>query len=161
MSVPTPEQIRELGDVFADGVRKGIEKELGTKEEKTTNKVGRPLKYKTVEEMQELIDAYFEDRIAKKKPFTITGLAIALDTSRETLMEYEGREKFADTIKRAKQRCENYAEEYLFEGKNQTGAIFALKNYGWKDKTETDHTTGGQPMNVSFLGIPQQQSNQE
>jgi hypothetical protein len=43
------------------------------------NKVGRPLKFKTVEEMQEKIDAYFADCIEKERPFTITGLALALE----------------------------------------------------------------------------------
>lgn len=81
-------------------------------------------------------------------PYTITGLALALDTTRETLLEYEGRvegreqvdEGFADTIKKAKQKCHNYAEQRLFEG-NPAGTIFSLKNnYGWRDKSEVEGT---------------------
>lgn len=79
-------------------------------------------------------------------PYTITGLALALNTTRQTLLEYqgevEGREKadpqFADTIKAAKLRCENFNEQMLFSP-SPTGSIFNLKNnYGWKDKTEQD-----------------------
>lgn len=128
---------------------------------------GRPPKYETVEELQHLITKYFKscweqkidmfgnpifvkDKKGKKtnkkvmiqsKPYTITGLAVALGTSRETLLNYEKKDRFFDTIKRAKQMCHQYAEDYLFFGKNPTGAIFNLKNnYGWKDKTEQEHS---------------------
>lgn len=30
----------------------------------------------------------------------ITGLALALDTTRDTLMDYEGKDEFSDTIKK-------------------------------------------------------------
>jgi len=53
-----------------------------------------------------------------------------------------------------KQRIENYAENRLF-GNNPTGAIFALKNYGWKDKREVEQTghSGGpiQLTNISTM----------
>lgn len=128
---------------------------------------GRPPKYKTVPELENLIEAYFQscwkqkidmfgnpifvkDKRGKKteekvmyqfKPYTITGLALAIGTTRETLIDYEKKDKFSDTIKRAKQMCQGYAEESLYIGKNPTGAIFNLKNnYGWKDKTETEHS---------------------
>jgi len=115
---------------------------------------GRPMKFTDVVELQALIDAYFKGREEMNKPFTITGLALALDTTRETLMDYEKKGEFSDTIKKAKARCENYVEEYLFEGKNQTGAIFALKNYGWKDKSEYDHTSAGKPIPIIPLYVP-------
>ena len=51
-------------------------------------KVGRPLKYETPEELQRLIDEYFEQTPVEKQ--TITGLAIHLDTDRITLCQYEG-----------------------------------------------------------------------
>lgn len=101
---------------------------------------GRPLKYKTVAELQELIDAYFIKCDEKKRPYTITGLALALGTYRQTLCNYEERPEYLDAIKIAKARCENYAEELLLSGGNATGAIFALKNYDWTDKQEIHHT---------------------
>jgi DNA-binding XRE family transcriptional regulator len=89
-----------------------------------------------------------------QKPYTITGLALALDTSRETLIDYENGnrdipeddprydpsvEKFSDTIKRAKLKVQNFAELYLYEGKNVTGAIFNLKNnHNWRDRSEVE-----------------------
>lgn len=117
------------------------------------SKVGRPLKFNNVEELQMAIDSYFiscedpEDNTKYIRPLTITGLANALDTSRETLIEYEDRPEYVDTIKRAKGKIHQYVEEYLFTGKNQTSAIFNLKNnYGWKDKTEQDITSAGKPI---------------
>lgn len=100
---------------------------------------GRPLKFDSVETLKNLIDGYFQDMDDKGKPYTITGLALTLDTTRETLLDYEARDEFSDTIKKAKLKCHNYAEDFLYTGKNATGAIFNLKNnWGWRDKTEID-----------------------
>jgi hypothetical protein len=112
--------------------------------------VGHPLKFLTVEELQERIDAYFEEMERPRnsgdtvwfEPITITGLALALDTSRQTLCNYEKRDEFFDAITRAKLRCENYAERMLYLGKNAAGPIFALKNFDWKDKQTQEHETG-------------------
>lgn len=90
--------------------------------------VGRPLKFSSVKELDNKIDAYFAECEEKGRPKTITGLALALDTTRETLLDYQSKEDFSDTIKRAKLKCENFAEEHLFSGRNVAGAIFNLKN---------------------------------
>ena len=93
------------------------------------------------------------------KPFTITGLALALGTSRATLLDYEKewlssvdenlRQQFSYAIKNAKQKVENYLEEYMHNGKNQTTAIFMAKNnFGWVDRRETDVTSGGEKIVV-------------
>lgn len=98
---------------------------------------GRPPKYTEVEEMQKKIDEYFDDCKSKNRPYTITGLGLALDMSRQDLINYSKKEKFFDTIKKAKMRVENYLEERLINDTSATGIIFNLKNnYGWKDKQE-------------------------
>ena len=88
-------------------------------------------------------DVYVEKLVRKKTnqiPYTITGLALALSTTRDLLIDYEDKEKFSDTIKDAKMRCHNYAELNLF-GSNATGPIFNLKNnYNWRDKTEQENS---------------------
>lgn len=121
---------------------------------------GRPLKFKSVEDLEELIQGYFVDCDQEKKPYTITGLALWLDTSRETLINYEERPEFFDAIKRAKSKCENWIEENALTNKvNPTTAIFNLKNnYGWKDKTEQDITSQGQQLGVVILP-PKQNDN--
>lgn len=104
---------------------------------------GRPLKFKTVEELQSAIDAYFAD--TPKDEWTITGLALALDTYRQTLVNYEHKDEFMDTVKKAKQRIENGYEIDL-KKHGRSGTIFALKNFDWKDKQETDLTSGGEKI---------------
>jgi hypothetical protein len=108
------------------------------------NKVGRPLKFNSREELKEKIEAYFlslkNDKGEYIRPPTVTGLAVALDTNRETLCNYEEKEDYFDTIKEAKSRCEAWVEENALLGKaNATFSIFNLKNnYGWKDKMEQE-----------------------
>lgn len=126
------------------------------------NKVGRPPFYNTAEEIQEKIDAYFEEckgevlydsdgnpmvdkygnviRVGVR-PLTITGLALALGfNSRQALLNYQAREEFYDTIMRAKAKVERYAEERLFDKDGANGAKFSLANNfdGWREKKEIE-----------------------
>lgn len=99
---------------------------------------GRPKKFKSVKELQKKIDAYFVDCEENEEPVTVTGLCIWLDTTRETLMDYQESDEFSDTIKKAKQRIENAYEKRLIKRGN-AGDIFALKQFGWTDKQEIDN----------------------
>lgn len=76
------------------------------------------------------------------KPFTISGLADALDMSRQSLLNYSNKEEFFDTIMRAKRKCEVYAEEMLFDKNSTNGAKFSLANNfeGWKDRQAIEHS---------------------
>lgn len=105
---------------------------------------GRPLKFESAEQIEELAAAYFKE--TPNDEWTITGLALALDTSRRVLVEYEDKELFSNTIKKLKTKIENQYELSLRKH-GRSGDIFGLKNFGWKDKTETDITTGGEPLN--------------
>lgn len=118
--------------------------------------MARPLKYKTVEELQAAIDAYFtacagtplldangEQVLYKGVPVitgahppTVTGMALALGfTGRKQLLDYQGRKTFCNTITRAKARCEEYAEQRLYDRDGANGAQFSLRcNFGWNDK---------------------------
>jgi hypothetical protein len=124
---------------------------------------GRPPKYETPEEMQEIIDAYFEgdaymgEGDAKVFAPTVSGLALALDMSTEALRNYQDKDEFLATIKKAKQKVEVALEQRL-HGQAVTGTIFNLKNnFGWKDKTEQELTgKDGGPIAVSevtFVGV--------
>ena len=117
---------------------------------------GRPPKFKSAEELERKIDEYFKDCdgtpillpdgaplkdkageviLAKRHPPTVTGLALALGfKSRQSLLDYGGKERFADTIARAKLRIEAYAEERLYDRDGQRGAEFNLKyNFRWAE----------------------------
>ena len=110
---------------------------------------GRPVKYTKPEQMQVIIDEYFREREEKGLPFTITGLALALDMTREGLCFYAEKEEFADTIKKAKLRVEGYAEDSVYTSRNPAGAIFVLKNFGWSDTQKLELTgADGGPVEV-------------
>lgn len=122
--------------------------------------MARPLRYKTVAELQASIDEYFKacegkplidedgDLIFDKhgqpviigqKPPTVTGLALALGfTSRQALLNYQAKKQFVDTVTRAKSRCEDYAESRLFDRDGAMGAKFSLSNNfrGWSEKQD-------------------------
>ena len=117
---------------------------------------GRPLKFQGVEELERKIREYFADcdsRIVKqltksgdivevnvKRPYTLSGLAVHLDCSRQTLLNYSRDGQYFDTVARAREKCEHFAEEQLYEG-NDRGAKFCLLNgYGWVDKQEITST---------------------
>ncbi|MCM1338899.1 MAG: DNA-packaging protein [Muribaculaceae bacterium] len=121
-------------------------------------KRGRPRKISNLEELQNKINSYFDncpDYITisafnkstgdfveyKKYTPTMTGLALHLGfTSRKAMYDYEQNSEFCDTIKNARLRIEHEYEKQLYMDKC-TGAIFALKNFGWKDKVENEVTT--------------------
>lgn len=109
--------------------------------------LGKPLKFQTPDDLQKAVDAYFARCKENDEPLTITGLALALDTTRETLMDYEAKDDYSDTIKRAKLKIE-HAYELRNIKRGNAGDIFALKNFGWKDKTENEVNIAG---NVNIM----------
>lgn len=126
---------------------------------------GRPLKFKTSEELAAAIEEYFAycDNKTKEihseklgdmivpdpEPYTMSGLAYALDMERTTLIDYAHRDEFLLTLKKARNRVEADVERRMNSKDTFTpGLIFNLKNNftRWKEKTETDITTGGKPL---------------
>jgi len=111
---------------------------------------GRPLKFKTAEELQEAIDKYFlqEDEWAKKHAkslpiYTMAGLGNAIGLSRQGILEYSTKEDFSDTIKSAKEKVELMVEKRLLNGESPSGHIFNLKNnFNWKDTTQQQQVDG-------------------
>jgi len=118
-------------------------------QKKKKKKVGRPPLYQTPEALQEKINEYFDKGIPVRKVITgppnnrvvslvnvptITGLCLYLGfESREAFYHLEANLKFCYTIKKARTRIEQEYEEQLQCGLG-AGAIFALKNFGWKDE---------------------------
>jgi hypothetical protein len=100
--------------------------------------VGRPAVYNDPGILQATIEEYF----AQEGKKTITGLAYHLGfESRQSFYDYEKHDEFSYIIKRARLKVETMYEEQL-SGTAPTGSIFALKNMGWKDKTETEISGG-------------------
>lgn len=134
---------------------------------------GRPAHFESEEELESKINEYFvyidgdftdiilrdeegnpyTERKYTRRPEqpTITGLAIYLGfESRQSVYDYEKSGEFSYIIKRARLYVEHGYEQALMSEK-PTGAIFALKNMGWSDKQEIDHTTKGQAINGKDL----------
>jgi len=111
---------------------------------------GRPLAFETPEELQEAVDAYFDSPPTRTISanggtvdipiVTMSGLANHLGfADRQSLYDYEKRKEFSCIIKRARLRVEmEYEGNLHFPG--CTGSIFALKNMGWQDKQDLNHT---------------------
>ena len=120
---------------------------------------GRPVKFESPDEMQRVIDSYFENDAyigeGDSRIFapTISGLALALGMSTEALRLYGHKDVFFATVKAAKQRVEVALEQRLY-GQAVTGSIFNLKNnFGWKDKTEHDLSSSDGTMTPNRIEI--------
>lgn len=110
---------------------------------------GRPPMYESADDLMEAVAEYFNNPPKKPKridgelieiPFvSITGLALHLGyESRQSFYDNEKKPEFSYILKRARTFIENHYEFELQNG-NTTGAIFALKQFGWTDKIETDN----------------------
>ena len=137
------------------------------------HKGGRPPKFGSAAELQAKIDQYFEDCkgeplmvdgepyldkhgmpvVIGAHPPTVTGLALALGfKARQSLIDYAGKEQFADTIARAKMRVEEYCEGRLFDRDGQRGAEFSLRyNFRWAQ----DDDSGGEDGGGGVVVIPE------
>jgi hypothetical protein len=101
------------------------------------NNGGRPPVFATPQELMEKVIAYFDHCEKLKIKSTVTGIALYLGfDSRQSFYDYEQKEEFSYITKRAKLAVENG-----YELAGQSIDIFALKNMGWKDKTEVDQNT--------------------
>lgn len=96
---------------------------------------GRPLLFKSAEDLQDKIDAYFDHCETNQKPLTICGLAVFLDCDRRTLVNYSERDEFFPTLDKARAKIEAYAAEQLYRKEQVNGIRFDLQNnFGWKNE---------------------------
>lgn len=129
---------------------------------------GAPPKYENANDLQAAIDDYFNNGVDKRQVVigkgenakvvelpipTISGLAYYLGfESRQSFYDYEKRDGFSYTVKKARLFIEREYEMQLSAG-NTVGAIFALKNMGWMDQQKIDHTTNGKDMPSERVAI--------
>lgn len=100
---------------------------------------GRPPKFETSEQLEKAVDEYIAMTPAKER--TITGLCMWLGfVSKQSLYDYEKKPGFSYPILKARMAIEN-SYELTLRSPSAPGSIFALKNMGWKDKTETAIST--------------------
>jgi hypothetical protein len=99
---------------------------------------GRPPIWDDPEAFAKKVDEYFD---TEKQP-TWSGLALYMGfESRKSLDDYHKKEGFSYPIKKALLKIEAIYESNLSKG-NPAGSIFALKNFGWRDKQEVEQSGG-------------------
>ena len=116
-------------------------------------KTGRPRIFESVEQMQVAIDAYFkrcDETIIKKQhvtgkgvtivetptPYTMAGLARALNMDRKTLNNYAHRDEFFPAITRARDRIHEQNVTHAMVGchDSRIAALNLAANYGYSTK---------------------------
>ena len=99
------------------------------------NNGGCPPTFKDPKELEQKCIDYLNHCIEEKEKPTITGLTLYVGfCSRSSWNDYAKKDEFSYIVKRAKLTIEN-----SYEQNGSTFDIFALKNMGWKDKTEVDN----------------------
>jgi hypothetical protein len=100
--------------------------------------MARPLKFQSVEELEDKINDFFTT--VPFEEWTITGLALHLDCETETIKNYGERDGFSDSVKKAYLKVQNSYERDL-KKYGRSGTIFGLKNFGWKDENFVNQDT--------------------
>lgn len=102
---------------------------------------GRPPKFETPEQMEKAVDEYLANTPVAQ--ITLTGLCMWLGfVSKQSLYDYEKRDGFSYPVLKARLAVEN-SYEITLRTIAAPGSVFALKNMGWKDKTEQDLNISG------------------
>lgn len=119
-------------------------------------RAGRPygtLKYDNIDDLHAGIEAYFADCEKRNAPYTLSGLAYALNIDVSTLRNYGHMELFSDEITRARARCRQYAHEAAYDRDKCRGATFDLSaNYGMSERQQLDlGNADGEPFKIDSV----------
>lgn len=121
-------------------------------EETQINPTGRPPFYTTPEELETMCESYFLECQENKERPTVTGLALFLGyCSKQSIYDNIDKPIFSYPLKKSLLRIENALERKL-ENNSVAGVIFALKNMGWKDKTEVEQS-GNVGLNITGMQV--------
>lgn len=96
---------------------------------------GRPLKFKTPAVLQKKIKAFFELCASTREIPLVEGLALYLNCSVQTILNYEDKDAYAPIIKKAKLRIQQGVMQNGIQGKSppMLVAFIAKNHYGYKD----------------------------
>jgi len=117
------------------------------------NKVGRPLKWEDAEDLEKQIDEFFGIRKKEGLPPTLEGLAYHLNVNRQTILNYEKKDGFAEVIDRAKLKIADIVMSNALIGEyNPTIAIWVSKNhYGYRDKVEQENVNYNREITIADI----------
>lgn len=140
---------------------------------KDKSKAGRKLIFQTPEDLQTAIDAYFKrcdetvimrkhvtgsgvTPVEVKTPYSMAGLAYALDIDRQTLLNYEHRDAFFGIVTRARRKVERQRVEQGLSGCYDTriAALDLASNHGYTTKQEIKGSGTLKVEVVNYGGAP-------
>lgn len=108
---------------------------------KTGRMMGRAPKYETPEAFAEAFESYCLHCDQTEDEPTASGLAWHMGfASRQSVWEYSKKEGYEYIAKRALLFVEKGYEQQMAKGRGDGGVVFALKNFGWSDKQEIEHS---------------------
>lgn len=126
---------------------------------KQLRRYGRPRVFTTPEEMGLAVDRYLNLCISHRTPPTYTGMILALGlSSKLAFRKYREYEGYAEEVDRAELLIEHEYEKRLNTATSATAPIFALKQFGWRDKTEHELTgaNGGPVHSITTTMTPEE-----
>ena len=117
-------------------------------------------KYKTAKALGKKADQYIHACLKGNVPITVTGLVVYLGfATRKSLNDYQTMSpEYAFEVKRALLLVER-AYEMRLHGKSPAGAMFALKQMGWKDTSDVNHLSPDgsmspkSPATINIVGV--------
>lgn len=119
-------------------------------------KPGPKIPFSTPEELEVLINKYFEscfDKEGKRiRPITLEGLAYDIGCDRRTIWEYKKKPEFWPVIKKAIDMAQMSLAEYAMEARNPAGAIWlGCNNYEYVQKKEVNITTETESLSADDI----------
>lgn len=132
------EGITDYEELEAELERNAALAEIPNKKNKLRFGAGATPVFSHPEQMAMVLEAYFND--TDNEEWTLTGIALCVGIKYQSLLQYKDKDpRYEELINRAKLLVHNDYEKALRK-KGRAGDIFALKNLGWKDKTEVENT---------------------
>ncbi|MEM9627804.1 MAG: terminase small subunit [Pseudomonadota bacterium] len=113
--------------------------------------------FSSPDELNELVDGYFEKCADSGSRGSMVGLANHLAVPTRTLRDYRDREGFGEVLEFAKQRIEADRIDMLFRKDVPTaGVIFDLvNNFGWHNTMRNEHSgPKGSPVPIGSAQMP-------
>ncbi len=100
----------------------------------------------SVDTFSDKADKYFAN--TDPDEYTLTGLLLELGISKKTFYKYRDDDNYTDLVEKCQLMIENKYEKALMIKNCCTGALFALKNFGWTDRQETVLSGGNNAIEV-------------
>jgi hypothetical protein len=101
---------------------------------------GRPRIIETPGEFDRRVDAYVEEFKENNEPILFIAMILKIGLNcKQSFYDYASIPEFSYSVKRAKAIIEAAYEERMVTNPGmQSGNIFALKNFGWRDKEPSE-----------------------